>query len=308
MLKRAFNIGTVTIVTLALAACGTLGGADATATAQAEATGTAAFDATAEAVAQQTQDAVIAQTAQAIQVLSVTATAYAPVFDQLAAFGFTPEDGVPGWIHQPIDLSIEGFQQTSFANDFGGLPLTDFVISSDITMITDFGLTGCGFILRSDGDEEEPSQYVSLITRGGNGSIAYVRQINGEFEFVEIPTIAGTDLNFDAQNGATNELTIVAEGGIITYYTNGTQVGTFSGAELATGGVAMVAVSESGRTQCQFNDTWMYIIGEAPEIPEGFEGGNAPTQGQGSLGDGGAQGQLPEAPPLDFPTPTPRSE
>lgn len=291
----------------ALSACDAVGGVDTdgTATAQAGATGTAQFQGTADAVAQQTQDALIAQTAQAIQELSVTATAYAPIFAQLTTFGFAPQDGVPGWIHPPIDLAIEGFQQTAFTNDFGALPLTDFVISADITMTTDFGLTGCGFILRSDGDQENPSQYVSLITRGGNGSVAYVRQIGGEFEFVEIPTIAGSDPNFDAQNGATNEFTVVAQGGQLTYYTNGVQVGSFSGAELSAGVVSMVAVSESGRTQCQFNDTWLFVIGEAPEIPEGFEGGG-PTEGQGSLG--GAEGQMPEAPPLDIPTPTPLAQ
>lgn len=315
------------LLAVVLVGCDALGGGEAdvnaTGTASANAAADAQAGATATLVAQQTRDVQISQTAEAIQVLSATATAYAPVFTQLSNFGFSPEDGTPGWLHRPIELSVEGFQQIAFENDFAQLPLTDFVVSADITMNTDTGLAGCGFIIRSDGNEEEPNQYVTLISRGGNGSIAFIRQVLGDFQDVQVPTVSAIDPAFNPGNDATNELTIVAQGDQITFYTNGTQVAMFSATEFSMGAVAMVAVSESGQTRCQFEDLWLFIIGDPPEIPPGAEGvppadgqapaGPPPIEGQlpdglelpDDLGD--LEGQLPDDLPLDFPTPTPRS-
>jgi len=238
--------------------------------------------ATVEAVAsidpvQSTADAAATQAVQAealaltqeflgtAQALAATATAYSPILAELPKYGVDPNEGQPGWIHPPLSISVEGFSQTDFANDFLPLVLADFVVSSDITMTTDTGLAGCGFIFRSDGDEESPSQYIGLITRGGGGSIGFIEQIDGFNNNPNVPTVQGIDPNFEDANGATNRLTLVARGSEVTFYTNDVRIQSFPATQFSEGFLAMAAISESGTTSCQFNNTWMYVIGELPQ-------------------------------------------
>lgn len=189
-----------------------------------------------------------------------TATAVAPILAELPTYGVDPATGSPAWLHPPLTLATEGYLQFDYANQFLATLANDFVLSTDITWDTTTGLAGCGFVLRSDGDEEAPNQYMAIATRGGSGSVAFIKQTTGAFLYTEVVSVSGVDPAFDWQNQTTNRLAVVARGDTFTLYTNGTRIQSFTDADYARGLVAMVALSESGRTQCEFNNTWLWLF------------------------------------------------
>ena len=272
--------------------------------------------------AQATQNSLdIAATQSAAQglsaeALSATATAVAPFIAELPTYGVDPSDGHMAWIHPPITLDIQGYLQYDYANYFIGTAATDFVVSADITWDTSYGTSGCGFVLRSDGNEEALNQYLAIATRGGNGRVIFSSMVEGEVKNVIDNYAYGKDPLFDWQNGTTNRITVVARGEIFTIYTNGTKVGEVAAGKppvlvlpvppvappegspkdvldkfdlelkeyddlvdqmkaryqqniaiyqpdtpyFERGFVALVALSESGRTICQFDNTWLWIM------------------------------------------------
>jgi len=224
--------------------------------------GSALLTAEAEATvrSQEAEATQAAQGAEDAEVVAATATAAAPILAELPGYGVDPAQGQLGWIHPPVTLEVEGFMQTDSANKYLATVARDFVISADVTWNTQTGLTGCGFVLRSDGNEEAFNQYLAIATRGGNGSIAFIKQINGGQFNSQLESIAGRDPVFDWQNDGTNRLTVVARGETFTIFTNGTQVQEFTATEFDRGFVAMVALSESGRTVCEFNNAWLWLI------------------------------------------------
>ena len=81
--------------------------------------------------------------------LSATATAVAPIFEELARLGIDPSQGRAGWVHHRASLDIQGYHQYEYVNQFLTVLAGDMVVSSDITWNTTTGLSGCGFVLRS---------------------------------------------------------------------------------------------------------------------------------------------------------------
>lgn len=327
----------LSLLPLLMVACDTSTGdqSDKEATAQAlsesvRATGTAAaIDqkiegndvATAQAEAtQKISLAAATETAQAAiddQSLEATAQAIAPIKSELPRYGVDPNQGQIGWIHPPEVIDIEGYLQHDYANKFMGTVAQDFVISADITWNTDYGTSGCGFVLRSDGDEEAPNQYMTLATRGANGHVVFATMAEGEVVTGQDIYAYGLDPNFQWQNDTTNRLTIVGIGDRFSIYTNDTLIGevnpsdpppqpyippppvkpedltdtqavekylqekdeyddvvnqiranysarvdAFEDAEkvFEKGFVSFVAVSESGRTTCHFDNAWLWLI------------------------------------------------
>lgn len=276
------------------------------ATAQAQATNSSlAIDATRMAGEQISAEA-----------MAVTATAVAPILAELSLYGVDPSKGRAGWIHPPVTLDIQGYLQYDYANYFIATVASDFVVSADITWDTSYGTSGCGFVLRSDGNEDALNQYLAIATRGGNGRVIFSSMVKGDVKNVIDHYAYGRDPQFDWQNGTTNRITVVARGGSFTIFTNGTNIG-----EVKTGSppvlvlpappekppegspveeiekyeeelseydelipqmklrhqqslafyqpdtpyfergfVALVALSESGRTICKFDNAWFFII------------------------------------------------
>lgn len=208
--------------------------------------------------------------------------------------------------------------ETDFANKFIATVVKDFVLSTDITWNTRYGSNGCGFIMRSDGDEENPNHYMVVITRFGEGRAIFTTIANGEL-------VNGVDMytpfydpNFDWQNNATNRLTVVGRGREFAVYTNvillreittgeepilprlptpppTPEIDSAMGQYLSDlekynqqieeiqvdfrrrlsayrkyntvyerGFVAMAVLSESGRTTCHFDNTWLWVFNEVP--------------------------------------------
>jgi hypothetical protein len=221
-----------------------------------------------------------------------------------------------GWIHPPVTLDIEGYLQYDYANYFIGTVASDFVVSAEITWDTSYGTSGCGFVLRSDGNEDAYSQYLAIATRGGDGRVIFSAMDEGEVKNVIDNYAYSGDPLFDWQNGTTNRITIVARGEVFSIYTNGSKIGEVTAGkppvlvlpappteppagstdedlknyeeELSAyedqvnlmetryqqnriiyqpdtpyferGFVALVALSESGRTICTFENAYLWIL------------------------------------------------
>jgi hypothetical protein len=291
------------------ATAGTGSGLDAQADLQtAVAQGTARADAVAA-----TQAAAAGLNAEAV---AATAIVEAPIQAELPSYGVNPSYGHVGWIHPPAALSVTGYLQYDYVNEFIGTVAQNFVVSTDITWETKTGLAGCGLVLRSNGDKESLNQYLVIATRGANGHVVFSSMLNGELHNTIDSYAYGIDPKFNSQNNSTNRLTIVGRGNTFTIFTNGVQISQIVAGDqpvlvlppiptqppegatteqnaqfnqemsehaglvasiqgnfnpnlaivqaetpyFERGFVAMVALSESGTTNCQFNNTWLWIV------------------------------------------------
>jgi len=249
--------------------------------------------------------------------LQATAEAEAPIIGELTLYGIDPEKGHVAWIHAPAKLDVEGYMALDYANDYPETIVQDFVIAADITWNTQYGSSGCGYMLRSNGNQNSADQYLALIQRGGNGHLVFAIIEKGE-------PVGGYDIfprtydkSFDWHNETTNRVAVVGSGGIFTFFTNGVWVGEIDlnqppptpvmpappqipadqtnnnlmnnyrqqladYEKLVTdinnnhtallgrnpennpifekGFVGMISISESGRSICQFDDIWLWII------------------------------------------------
>ncbi len=221
---------------------------------------TAEAQATAVAQSAAATGAVAAAT-QAVE-QAATASAIAPMVNELPQYGIDPAQGRPGWVHPPVTIDLTGYQQYDYATEFAGTVARSFVAAADITWNTFTGLSGCGFAFRAD---DKGNQYLLIATRGGNGHVVFVTMADNEVidhkDFYALP--------LDINNDATNHLAVVGQGTLFTFYTNGVQAGQVetntktgptTNIRYDAGFVALVALSESGRTVCKFDRGWLWLI------------------------------------------------
>jgi hypothetical protein len=247
-----------------------------------------------------------AQDALSDEARAATATAFAPFVADLPKYGVDPDKGRPGWIHPPVTLAIDGFLQYDFLNQFVATVAKDFVISSDISWNTQYGSSGCGFVLRSNGNQLALDQYMAIVTRGASGHVAFSTMSDGDIVSGRDIYAYGKDPNFNWGNNVTNRLTVVGRGLTFSVYSNDTLIGEVdptapvslpgippvpnvpgsggkaeqnavatqitsdyqarqreaANAEKAfeRGFVALVVLSESGRSVCTFDNTWLWLI------------------------------------------------
>ena len=185
--------------------------------------------ATAEVEAtQQSRNISATQTAQLAgrdETTLATATIAAPVVAELPIYGLDASSGNVGWIHDPLTLEVSGYQQSTFGNDFMNITAKDFVLAADLTWNTQYGDSGCGFMFRSNGNQQKPSQYMLIATRFANGRLVFTALADGELANMRHFYPREIDRSFEWQNDTTNRLAIVARGNIIAMYTNGLKIG-----------------------------------------------------------------------------------
>jgi hypothetical protein len=136
-----------------------------------------------------------------------------------------PNAGRVGWIHPPVTLEVEGFMQYDYVNYFISTLATDFVVSADITWDAIGSAAGCGFVLRSDGNQEALNQYLAILTRVASGHILFGTMAKGEVVTGQDIYAYNVDPDFDWQNEATNRFTVVGRGNQFFLYTNGNFIG-----------------------------------------------------------------------------------
>ena len=154
-----------------------------------------------------------------------TATVIAPAVAELPRYGIDPGQGYVAWVHKPVTIDLNGYQQTGYANDYQQITAKDFVMAADITWYTYNSLSACGFMFRSSGNANKPSQYMVVITRYATGYLGFTATVDGEISNMHTIYLASQDKSFNWQNNATNRLAIVVRGTLIDAYTNGVLVG-----------------------------------------------------------------------------------
>ncbi len=154
-----------------------------------------------------------------------TATAIAPAVAELPLYGVDPSQGYVAWVHPPVSIDLQGYHQTGFANNFQNITAADFVMAADITWHTFDSASGCGFMFRSNGDKNQPSQYSVVITRVASGQIAFLGMVNGKLANFHSFYPKTNDKSFNWFNDATNHLAVVAHGKLIDLYTNDVLIG-----------------------------------------------------------------------------------
>lgn len=184
---------------------------------------------------------------------------------RLAIYGVDRNAGLIQWAHPTFVLEAKGFHEYNIRNNFllSQGSIHDFVVSADIKWNTQYGTTGCGFVLRTDGKEENPSQYVSIITRGGNGRAEFVPVVKGEIDDDNITDIYAGSSIIDWQNDSTNNMTVVGRGDNFTIFANGVELGTVNGGyNYLEGLIAFLAVNESGNqgTSCEFSNGYLFVM------------------------------------------------
>jgi hypothetical protein len=185
------------------------------ATAQAKATGTQQ-----NVAAAQTESAVGQSAGE-----QGTATVSAPIIAELQVYALDTTQGRVGWIHDPLTLEVEGYQQFKFGNDYQEVTASDFVLAADITWDTQYGSNGCGFMFRSDGDQNKPNQYMVLASRFGSGHVVFTALLDGELNNIHDFFPKDEDRSFSADNQTTNRLAVVARGNLIQIFTNNVKIG-----------------------------------------------------------------------------------
>jgi len=160
-----------------------------------------------------------------------TATVIAPAVAELPRYGIDPGQGQVAWVHNPVTIDLNGYQQSGYANDYKQITAKDFVMASDITWYTFNSLSACGFMFRSNGNANKPSQYMVVITRYATGYLGFTATVDGEMSNMRTIYLASQDKSFTWQNNATNRLAIVVRGALIDAYTNGVLVGEIDTAQ-----------------------------------------------------------------------------
>ena len=54
---------------------------------------------------------------------------------ELPRYGIDPGQGHVAWVHKPVTIDLNGYQQSGYANDYQGITARDFVMAADITMV-----------------------------------------------------------------------------------------------------------------------------------------------------------------------------
>lgn len=221
------------LVTLACGAGGGNSPAESTLQAiseQVRATGTAA------AAGQQLDPNSGAQTAQAEATTSdpqnlsaedqaATETAAGPILAELPKYDVDPARGKLAWTHPPVSLEVEGFMNFDYVNYYISTLAQDFVISADITWDAIGSESSCGFVIRSDGNEDAMDTYLATISRVASGHFIFLTIAKGDAVTGQDIYAQDQDPAFDWQNQATNRLTVVGRGNHFWIYTNGTLIG-----------------------------------------------------------------------------------
>ncbi len=185
----------------------------------------------ATAQAKATQDASEISATQTAQLASrdttklATSTVTAPIIAELALYGLDGSSGKVGWMHNPLTLDVSGYQEMAYGNDYMNVTAKDFVLASDITWNTQYGDSGCGFMFRSNGDQQNPNAYMLIATRFANGRVIFTAVADGDLANIHDFYPKDTDRSFQWENDTTNRFAIVARGNLIEIYTNGAKIG-----------------------------------------------------------------------------------
>lgn len=218
---------------------------------------------TATAVALQYEAAGLAGAEAQATATAVMAATLAPIHTQLIQYGVDPNQGRLAWVHAPVTLEALEHGQYEFVNHHILTTAGDFVLVADITWETLQAETGCGFAIRSDGNEDAINQYLIIATRGGLGRVLFAPQKNGN-----VMTDEGHEMFAHAMDPAfgwhtnkTNRLAVVAQGQTFSIFTNETLLGRYTTTQgFDRGFVYFLTGANVAPVTCHFENGWLWLL------------------------------------------------
>jgi hypothetical protein len=165
------------------------------------------------------------------------------------------------WTKKSLRLQLDSYGTWDWDVPDPDLVVSNFVLHTEMEWTTSTGLAGCGFIFHATDDIEKGKQYgLTLVRLQGKPlwSIDYYNR--GKWQ----SSITGEDwLNargMESGQGSTNVMTLVVEAGKFATYANGERLGVYTDNTLTKGTVAFMAHQESGKTTCEFKNSWLWIL------------------------------------------------
>lgn len=261
------------IACLLVSGCGRVGGVSVTATPvpatdtpQPTATATHTPEPTATATSTPTEKpsptATLDRTATAEAKKSATAEAInALVAEDLEDYGVDPADGHVVWTQsKPVKMELTTYEETAdqWLDEVG--VLSDFVIQTRVKWTTSGALSLCGVTFRAEDDKAAGARDRFMMMRlqyAPGWTVWYWDE--GRFQsHLTGGFISSRDIHDD--NGSSNIVALLVQGKKIDIFLNGDKQRQVEDPRLTKGLLALSSFQESGRTECQFTDTWVWAF------------------------------------------------
>jgi len=170
------------------------------------------------------------------------------------------EDGYLAW-KQDRDMSVAlsgpGWDYVEVKK---GLKASNFILKSDITWEAS-GIIICGSIFRSEPDIEKGKHYEFVYLRL-SGLPAWEIEVYEFGRFKNTPTKTQYSDAIDQENGATNQVFLVAQDEKFTLYINGARQGSYYdySKQRMDGTFAFHGIQDSGKGSCTFENSWIWVL------------------------------------------------
>jgi len=238
----------------------------ATATPEPTATHTQAPTATATSAPTDTPTPLPSPTEDLAATQSAQETAAANALNDMVAkdlekYEVDPASGHVVWSDkQAVDLTVTDYMGDSnhWLEDAGSL--TDFVVQSDVTWETSGALSLCGITFHAQNDLEKGKQNRFFLMRlQFDPGWTIWRWEYGQFKNFLSGGWRSSSAIHD-ENGDSNVLALVVKGKDIFVYINHDKQAWLEDLQLKDGLLALSAYQESGKTQCIFENTWVWAF------------------------------------------------
>jgi len=192
----------------------------------------------------------------------IAAENLAAIKSELEQVGYPTDTGELGWIQdQPYEIVVDEYDSSYFETFANELVANNFILKTDITWESSSGLAGCGLFFRSEPNFKQGAQYELAFLRL-SGLPAWEIAYRKDNEFKKSVTRILTAGAIEQEQGSTNSYMLIAEEGKFTLYINDLRIGSYYdySNSLLEGKFAFTGWQESGKTSCEFNNTWVWLL------------------------------------------------
>lgn len=191
--------------------------------------------------------------------------ALAEILPEMEDLGLSPKDGHIEWFNpEKLSLSVDSHLENEYVKlDVGDA--TDFIVHTDVAWDSTSGLAGCGIVFRADEDLRDGGYYDFALMRlqfQPGWDIEYFKF--GKWQQTLTNKVVFTDFINDSP-WSTNELTLEVKGNQFTPYINGEKFRAVTHDKQKRGLIAFHVWQESGTTDCDFSNSWLWMPGPAEE-------------------------------------------
>lgn len=185
----------------------------------------------------------------------------ADITKELERVGIPAGEGSLGWIMtEPVTIKVDSYDTTLYSEFEPAFSAADYVIHADVTWESTGGWALCGIMMRSEADFEEGEQYrFQMIRLSGMPSWDIERWNYGQWEATASNQIIDSK-SMDQENGATNQVTIVAKEGVFSVFINDDKSKNVLDSKLKEGKFAFMNWQDTGETTCTFTNAWVWVL------------------------------------------------